>query len=357
MSLQTDGLDSFPSTNYTALSWRQDVLDNSYISINGTSLIRDSHRNVSFGSEAKYQTQSFFGNKNLILGGTTMHSYTNDAEQKNGSAQKLYLRFPNNVFSVNAQWQRVGEDFNPEIGFVGRSNYQLYNLRMDYNPRPGWQPSWLRNIATKPIDFFYYTNDRTKNFEGLKFDTRPLGVVFKSGDFAEVHFTQWADVPPSDFYIAENLQIKAGEYWYHQFWGFIETFGGRSVSAYAEFRIGELYNGSGTSYSLNSTWRATKNISLYVEFNRVDVSFPNGELLTNQFVSRVDVAASTTLFGSLFGQWNSVDKQVRLNFRVNWIPILGADVFFVVNQGFDTRVKWTPGTTSVIAKIVWRFVV
>jgi hypothetical protein len=58
----------------------------------------------------------------------------------------------------------------------------------------------------------------------------------------------------------------------------------------------------------------------------------------------------------LFGQWNSEDDEVLLNFRVNWIPKIGSDFYFVVNQVIETgddTIRFTEIT--ILAKLIWRF--
>ena len=47
---------------------------------------------------------------------------------------------------------------------------------------------------------------------------------------------------------------------------------------------------------------------------------------------RLDFALSPNLFGALAGQWNSEDDEIIVNFRLNWIPEPGSDVYLVVNQ-------------------------
>jgi len=44
-----------------------------------------------------------------------------------------------------------------------------------------------------------------------------------------------------------------------------------------------------------------------------------------------------------------------VNFRLNWIPEPGSDLYLVVNQSADTRdIFWVPTHTAVVSKLVWR---
>jgi hypothetical protein len=73
--------------------------------------------------------------------------------------------------------------------------------------------------------------------------------------------------------------------------------------------------------------------------------------------SRLQYAITPDLFGNLFTQWNNQDNLIITNFRLHWIPVLGADFYFIVNQRFDTQGgDLHVEKTTVIGKLIWRFV-
>ena len=70
---------------------------------------------------------------------------------------------------------------------------------------------------------------------------------------------------------------------------------------------------------------------------------------------RADFALSPTLFGGFAGQWNNEDEEMIFNFRLNWIPRPGSDLFIVINQQAETwDSHWNPVQTTVLTKLVWR---
>jgi hypothetical protein len=66
-------------------------------------------------------------------------------------------------------------------------------------------------------------------------------------------------------------------------------------------------------------------------------------------------AYNPKLNSSLFGQYNNEDEEVLLNFRINWIPKIGSDFYFVVNQLIDTSDGIRFAETTILAKLIWRF--
>ncbi len=80
--------------------------------------------------------------------------------------------------------------------------------------------------------------------------------------------------------------------------------------------------------------------------------------MATEISGRVSYAYSPKLNSGLFGQWNSEDEEVLLNFRFNWIPKIGSDFYFIVNQQLSTAdQKLKLEGTTVMAKFVWRFAI
>ena len=89
------------------------------------------------------------------------------------------------------------------------------------------------------------------------------------------------------------------------------------------------------------------------EHNRIELF--GARFLVDELAARIDYAFSPTLFGAVAGQWNSEDEEFIVNFRLNWIPRPGSDVFLVINQAADSEdAGWNPQRTTVLSKLVWR---
>jgi len=99
------------------------------------------------------------------------------------------------------------------------------------------------------------------------------------------------------------------------------------------------------------------NAERFSNFTQNFITLPEGTFTVNEFEGRIDLAISPDLFGTVFGQWNNDDEEVLLNFRVNWIPEPGTNFYFVVNQSYDTSgSEWQSTNTTVLTKLIWRFV-
>ena len=356
MSIQTAKKDSIPTTNYTALRWKQDIWQQSTIGIIGVGKFQPHRQNAVYGVDFHYSTSSFWGNKTLALGGAVAQSYASDRVKKTGLAHRLFIDFPNDLMDFSAVWDRANAQFNPETGFLRRQNYQMFNADLRIKPRPKFLP-FVQRLVFKPFDFNYYINDQTHQLQSLWSEFRPLGFTLKSGEFFESNVQRRAENLTRDFEIHDGVVIPAGEYWFTRYELQFETFDGRPVSGFLFINWGDFYNGKRTEWFIRSALKMNKHLNLSFDYTQNIIKLPEGNFTVNELGSRVEIAVSPDLFGSVFGQWNSDDNEVLLNFRVNWIPKIGTNFFFVVNQAFDTRGhRWRSSDTSVLSKLVWRFV-
>ena len=136
------------------------------------------------------------------------------------------------------------------------------------------------------------------------------------------------------------------------------TFEGRIWSTYTKINWGDFLTGKSTESQYELSWRANRYFKIGANYEKNWINLPQGHFDTSLVGSRFEYAVNPNLFGALFTQWNSEDKEALLNFRLQWIPIIGADFFFIVNQAYDTSGgTWKLERTTILGKLIWRFVI
>ena len=356
MSIQAARKDTIPTTNYTVLRWKRDILRQSSIGLMGVGKIEPDRQNSVYGADFLYSTSTLFGDKTFAAGGALAQSYTSDRGDKRGLAHRLFLDFPNDKIDFSAIWDRSGIGFNPETGFLRRENYQMFMMDMRFKPRPASMP-WFQQLVFKPFDFNYYIDDGTHELQSLWSEFRPLGFTTRSGEFFESNVQRLAENLTEDFEIHEGVVIPRGEYWFTRYELQFATFPGRPVSGYLFYQWGDFYEGRRTEWTLAGTFQPNKHLSISPDFTLNRVDLPSGRFTVDEVGARLDLALNPDLFGSLFGQWNNDEETLLVNFRVNWIPTPGTDFYFVVDRTIDTHGgHWESSDTTVLTKLVWRFV-
>ncbi|MCD6090208.1 MAG: carbohydrate binding family 9 domain-containing protein [Bacteroidales bacterium] len=357
LNIQTAELDSVPTTNFSVLRVSQDIWKQSSIGIIATSKVQNGHYNFVYGADFKYSTNTFLGDKNLIISTSAAQTVTSDSTNNGNTAYDISLSFPNDWIELDMGINDVQANFNPEMGYIRRTDARRYRTELQFNPRPKFL-GFARNLELKPIDISYYVNSTTNKLESINYEWRPLGIMFKSGEFVEFNVQHNFDRLTESFDILDTINIPVGDYWDNRMELQFRTYTGRTISARINASSGEFYTGTRKSIYGGLTWNANKHWNITGSWSRNYLSLAQGDAIATEISARVAYAYSPKLNSGIFGQWNSEEEEVLFNFRFNWIPKIGSDFFLIVNQALSTaNDKLTVEGTTVMAKFVWRFAI
>ena len=355
MSIQTIAKDSILTTNYSVVRVKQDIGNQSSVGGIVTSKFLNGRHNVVYGADFTYSTSKLFNDKNLIINGAFAQSQTSDSVNNTNSSYSFSLSYPNDIIEYDLAVVGIQQNFNPEMGFVRRSNYRMYYTELQFNPRPKFWP-FFRNLNLKPLDINYYVNEETNKLESIFYELRPFGFVTKSGEVSEFNVQWLFDKLDEPFELLDTVIIPVGEYWDQRWEVQFETFQGRKLSGEFFINWGDFYTGRRTRLSTAANYNVNKHWNLSAEWSRNYLYFDILDFITDEVGGRVIYAYNPKLNTSLYGQWNNEDDEILFNFRINWIPKIGSDFYFVVNQVVDTKGNGFRFTrTTILAKLIWRF--
>jgi Domain of unknown function (DUF5916)/Carbohydrate family 9 binding domain-like len=353
MDVQTGSTDIAKAANFSLVRWKQDLGEQSSVGALAIGEVQSGRFNGTGGVDALYSTSKLFGNKNFQIGGAFSATYTSDRKTQAGSAQRLFFSYPNDLIELSASWERVGLDFNPEVGFLSRTNYQLYTARWRINPRPRFLP-WVQKLQFKPLEINYYIDDRTHQMQSVYTEFRPLGVFFKSGEKLEINFQRNAENLTEDFEIRPGYVIPPGQYWTNRGEIQFDTFEGRPLVLGAGVNWGEFYDGSSTEWSADLGWKPSRYYGLGLSYQRSDIRLQPSGFAIDEIVGRLNFSLTPMLYCAIFAQWNNDANEIRFNFRATWIPKPGAYIYFVLNEFGDTfDPHWQVTKTVAMIKFVW----
>jgi hypothetical protein len=355
MDVQTASTGTSLATNFSLVRYKQDLGEQSSIGALAIGKVQAGRFNGTGGLDALFSTSKLFGDKNFQIGGAYAATYTSDGEIKSGSAQRLFFNYPNDFLELSGSWERAGKDFNPEVGFLNRPNYQIFQAKWRMNPRPAFMP-FIQKLQIKPLDLSYYIDDVTHEMQSVYMEFRPLAVFFKSGENLEINIIHNAENLTEGFEIRDGYVIPAGLYWMTRGEVQFATFDGRPLVFGGGVNWGEFYDGSSTEWDTQLTVKPNRFYSLGLSYARSDIRLPDGGFAIDEVVCRMNFSVTPRIFGSLFTQWNNDENQIRFNFRFTWIPKPGAYLYFVLNQFDDTQdPRWRILKTVAMVKFVWYF--
>ncbi len=359
MSIQTDANNSIPKINYSVIKVNQDIFKQSYISMIATQKYSKNHYNRVYGTSFVYSTSELFEEKNFTGGGTFAVSETKifgetEESNRNNLSYDVFLVYPNDVIEYILGFTTVESDFNPEMGYIKRKNYRMLYTALQFNPRFKNMP-FFRNLIFKPIDLNYYINDETKETESIFYEWSPFGFVSKSGESFEFNIQHIFDKPSEDFEIVDSVFIPACSYWDNRSEIKFNSFKGRKIAVESTINVGEFYTGHRQEYELYTYINFNRHLNIGFDWQRNNVQLPQKSFTTDALGGRIDYAFNPKLQTSLFTQWNNEDKNIILNYRINWIPKIGSYFYFVINQELNTNNGIKVEQTTIIGKLIWRF--
>ena len=358
LNIQEGALDTIATTNNTVLRYKYDIGEQSYVGGVFTNLINKNHSNQVIGVDAVYQTSKFLKDKNLNVTARAAMSLEDFKSEGNTFTYRLSVDYPNDLIDNFMAVSTLQKDFNPELGFVQRSNFNSYIWFFRFTPR--WFTQYgIQRLLFKPWGFIFYQTNTTGELESFSNETRPLGAVFKSGERFEVNFIQNYDRLDHNFDITDEISIPAGKYMMYNYELQFETYQGRRLWTALRYRWGDFYSGKIQTFDSEIGFNINKHFNINGNYTGNWVNLPEGDILANEIALYLNYAFTTKINLSLFAQYNDLDEVMIYNFRLHWIPKIGSDLYFVYNVGYDEQIKQVdflkPKTMDAVAKFIYRF--
>ena len=240
-----------------------------------------------------------------------------------------------NLFRLDASYTDFGEDFNPEVGFVQRTeerpDVRHFRGGGSYTPWPG--KFGVREIQIGPEIDIVLSHENELETQEITFETQ---FEFETGD--DIGFEVKNTIEHLDIgFTLQDGEIPAADYNFTAFQASIRTSSSRMIGARMQVEFGEFYSGTRRGFSIDATARPNAKLSIepFIEFNRI--TLPDDEFDANAFGGRISYSFSTTLFTKLFTQWSTDTDVLSANFLVNYIYRPGSDFYLVFDQNYDTR--------------------
>ena len=357
MSILTAETESQAATQYATGSWRQDVGKQSVIGIMTTNKISEGRWHSTTGINGRYSTSTFRSDKNLDMSGAFIQTYNNDTSfVKKAYAYRFFVMYPNDKFTFIASSQRSPINFNPEVGLMRRTNFSEQFTKLVLTPRPKKNLKWIRQYDFSPFTLTYVQHDDTKELQTFEYGLRYLGFETRSGENISLDYVHNGEGLQQDFEISEGVTIPANTYWWSNWRGNFSTFEGRTIWMSTDWVWGKFYEGRSLSQQTEVVWRMNKYANLNVRYELYDVDLPQGSFNTHLFGSRFEYAVNPRVFGSLLSQWNTSDDVLNINFRLQVIPKIGTDFYLIINQIYDTKSSLNHTRTTILGKLIWRFI-
>jgi hypothetical protein len=345
-----DGL--IDATTMATFRVKQDVLEESTAGVIGT--IGDPEGRADsylFGADFTFQTSRLAGDKNFLVGGwglvTGREGLTGDRTAFGGK-----IDYPNDTWDVALIFQRIGDGFDPSMGFVPRRG--IYNMagRMTWNVRPSW--SWLRVIRNELFPTLVL--DLDGKWESYRVFTAPLNWHFEGGERLELNINPTGERLVEPFEISDGVVIDPGEYHFirYRVEGGISP--GAKVSPKATLWFGPFYDGTLEQLTVGLNINPAPIATFEFGMTRNTGHLPAGDFTQDLFSGKVRLNFSPDLELTSFVQYDNESSEVGTNTRFRWTFHPLGDFFVIYNHNIaDMMDRWALASNQLLIKFQYAF--
>ncbi len=337
-----DGSVAIPTNNWGAFRATRNFGQRSSVGMIFTRRDEEVNTNQVYGLDLDYKpTRNLGFDAYFIESENSGSSETSDWSASAGST------WDGAEFDARIGWVRVGEDFDPRMGFLLRSNVYRYNTGFDWQPRPDSTRIMNYNFS---LDAAVFT-DLDGEIQSKLYSADLFGLRTAAADEVNIIANQTFEHLRYDFEISPGVIIPAGDYTFESAGVRYLTHSSRPVSVSGQATYGDFYDGTRLNNSVSLMLRPNRYIRSQTSWDYNDIELPGGDFTVNIIREQLAIALTPTILSSLFVQYNDLAELLSVNFRFNWIYKPGSDLFVVYNQ------TWNAASFSNLATLDRKFIV
>ena len=324
------------ATNFSVLRLRRDILRRSSVGVMAT---RRSVAQNGVGSNDAYGvdgTFAFFANLSV----NTYWAKTRTAGRGGSdTSYRTQMEYAGDRYGLQLDRLVIGDSFNPEVGFVRRSNIRENVGQFRFSPRPKRIAS-VRKFSgigtyTDVEDLAGSVQTRTADGE--------FAIELQNSDRFSVGLLDDFERLAQPFAVTPSAKVPAGAYDFATARVGYNFGQQRPVSGNLLVEHGAFYDGHRTSIGFSRTRvNLTPRFSLEPNISINWIDLPTGAFTTNLVGSRVTYTMTPLMFASALVQYNSSTHRVSTNVRLRWEYRPGSELFVVYNEDRDTLVPRFP---------------
>ena len=339
-----NGVPIAPSNNFGVLRTQREIgrsnIGGLFVNRQATgSLAGDDNWNRTYGLDGNWQAST-----NQRISAFVARTDTPEPTGSDHAARAFY-NFTNDLWLVAGGYSQVGENFNPEVGFLPRRGYRRPEMRVFFQPQPKGIP-WIRRIAPHMNYNSYYGLDgelqtAAAHLHALEIQPSHGGRFGWYMDYAADNPTQAFNVYNRD---GRRVVIPAGQYdWWQQVYEFLHD-PSAAVTGTMRFRLGNYYDGDYNALELTAATRVGSRFTASAGWTRQDVDLPGGAFVVNLVPLKATYAFTTLANIQALVQYNGQTAQLSANVRLAILDRSNTGFYIVYNDRRDRTVT-TPQET------------
>ena len=346
LNMQTAQLSSsgIPSFNYGMAVLEKKILSNSKISaflVNKQALfnsddkeysIDPNHYNRVFGFETKLQSKD--------TKWKTEWFYHQSLEEENPNEANSYginFSYDSPNIEANSYFYGVGENYNPEVGFVPRKDFIFFSPSFQYKFYP---KNNSVNRHGPGIDYEFYRNDAS-GITDYDIDL-DYNITFNS----DASLTLKSNIKYTLLLYDFDPSRSGGEplptlsdYNYSNYTFYFRSNQRKEFYFSLNGKFGKFFNGDISNIGGSISYKLPPyfNVSLSSQYNNLNFPQPYSSAEFFTLSSKINVSFSKDLFFSTYLQYNNQINNININARFQWRFQPLSDIFLVYTDNYYAK--------------------
>jgi hypothetical protein len=328
-------------TNFNVVRLKRDVLRRSSVGVMFTNRTKST---VGTGGNQSYGLDGTFAfYENLQINTYWARTETEGLGSEGNTSYRGQLDYSGDRYTVQVERLKIGDNFNPEVGFLRRDDMVRDYARFKFSPRPRNRSAIRKYVYDGAIEYIENGAGRLETRErALEF-----ALEFQNADRFTVNYTNSYEYLPAPFPIGGGVILPIGSYDFDTFRIGYNLAQQRVVSANLTAEFGTFYNGHKTTISAaRGRVPITNQLSVEPTYSINYVSLVEGEFTTHLVGSRVTYSMTPLMFVSALIQFNSGIGAVSTNARFRWEYQPGSELFVVYNEERNTMTQSFPSLNN-----------
>jgi len=255
---------------------------------------------------------------------------------------------------VSLSYFRIGDAFQPSLGFVPRTGVQNVSLIGEYDPRPDF---WHIRQMFNEFEVVAVT-DLQGEWESYRVFLAPVNWRFESGDRVEANIRPTGEQLTEPFEIADGVVIPPGPYHWMRYRLEAGSAAKRKLSGQATWWFGGFYDGQLDQFLLNLSWNPAALFTFTFSGERDIGQLKEGNFAQTLVGVRTRVNVSPDMEISSFVQYDTESGSLGTNTRLRWTFRPAGDLFVVYNHNLnDLTDRWRLDSNQLLVKLQysWRY--
>jgi hypothetical protein len=323
MNIQTDEMGAQPGENFMVARYSQDLFERSQVGALFINKRANSggHFNRTYAADMTVSPTAAI-TIDGFLAATSSPGVTD--QQYAGHIRAGWL---DRTWRIYTEYTDLGNNFNPEVGFVPRVGIQRSKLHFEMNPRPGrygirmMEPMW--NVE-------YYT-DQTGRLVSRQYHYM-VRTLFDAGSSINVMYNRYFERLDRPFRVTSSISIAPGDY---EFTDLILSYSSNPTRRFfygINYGPQTFYDGDRTNSSVRAGVRVNEQFSTSARLSRNDVNLPGGSFTADIGSLQFDFSPTPQVSLRSISQFNSLTDQWSTSGRLRYMYRPGSDIFIVYDE-------------------------